>query len=114
MNDKIDDFFEREREAVPLLAPPPGRFDELQTVARKRRNRNTTAVSVAAAAVVAVVGTGGELRVGALGHDKQSTAMTAPPAGTTAAVQHSTAPATTVDAAVPSGFNAWSVSFVSG
>ncbi len=110
MNDKVDDFFERERETVPVLAVPPGRYDELRTVARRRRNRNTTAVSVAAAVVVAVVGTGGVLGSGVFSSGKVSTSTT-PAATITSAGPTTAAPA--VDPAVPSGFKALSVSFVS-
>lgn len=111
MNDSIDEFFEREREAVPLLAPPSGRFEELQHVARRRRNRNTTAVSVAAAVVVAVAGTGTVLAN--LGHGTSNNAVN--PASSTVAVSPSAAAPTTSPTAtmpVPQGFQAWSVSFV--
>ena len=111
MTDPIDDFFEREREAVPSLAAPPGLLGELQTVARRRRTRNTTMVSAAAAAVVAVIGTGAVLTSQNLGHH---TTLAGPAASTSSAAGNSTSPTgPAVDATVPVGFSGWSVSFVS-
>ncbi|BEP15539.1 hypothetical protein acdb102_38500 [Acidothermaceae bacterium B102] len=114
MTDPVDRFFEREREAVPTLSPPPGLFDELQGVARRKRQRNTTMVSAAAAVVLAVVGTGAVL--GAQNLNGSSTSAEKP-AGPTAkvSVSASTTSAVTstpVDASVPTDFTAWSVSFV--
>ncbi|MDX6257716.1 MAG: hypothetical protein QOJ11_4050 [Frankiales bacterium] len=111
MNDRIDDFFEREREAVPLLAPPPGRFEELQTVARRRRNRNTTVVSAAAAVVLAVAGTGAVLGAQSLGHSNNLSG----PAGLSSTATlggYSATASPSADLGVPKGFKAWSMSFI--
>jgi hypothetical protein len=112
MNDKIDDFFEREREAVPLLAPPPHRYEELQTIARRRRNRNTTMVSAAAAVVLAVGGTGVVLATAgggtAGGNAASRTLASAGPS--TAGTIHPQA----VGTPVPTGFVVSSMSFASG
>ena len=116
MTDPVDRFFEREREAVPVLSPPPGLFDELQTVARRKRNRNTTMVSAAAAVVLAVVGTGAVIGAQNLGGTSTNAET---PAGPTAKVPVSassspTAASPPVDPSVPADFKAWSVTFVGG
>ncbi|MDX6226617.1 MAG: hypothetical protein QOI76_7 [Frankiales bacterium] len=110
MNDRIDDFFEREREAVPLLAPPPGRFEELQTVARRRRNRNTTVVSAAAAVVLAVTGTGAVLGAQNLGHSNNLSGP-AGPSSTATLGGYSAPSAASTDTSVPANFKAWSITF---
>jgi hypothetical protein len=111
MNDSIDEFFEREREAVPLLAPPTGRFEELQTVARRRRNRNTTAVSAAAAVVLAVVGTGAVLGAQNLSHGSNNLAGPATSSTSAAAASSVSQSGQAIDPAVPADFKAWSVTF---
>jgi hypothetical protein len=113
MNDRLDDFFEREREAVPLLVPPAGRYDELQTIARRRRNRNTTVVSAAAAVVLAVAGTGVVLGAQNLGGHTNNLAGPATLSSTAAHANSASPSGPPVDAPVPAGFSAWSVSFVS-
>lgn len=114
MTDKIDEFFEREREAVPFLAPPAGRFEELQTVARRRRNRNTTAVSAAAAVVLAVVGTGVVLGAQSLaGHSNNNLAGPSTKSTTRLSASAAATPAQQ-QVPVPQGFLVSSMSFSSG
>ena len=115
MTDPVDRFFEREREAVPTLSPPPGLFDELQTVARRKRNRNTTMVSAAAAVVLAVVGTGAVLGAQSLGGTSTNAEKPGGPyrKGLGSASVHAHRDLDPrVDPTVPADFTAWSVSFV--
>jgi hypothetical protein len=120
MTDPIKDFFERERDGVPLLAPPVGRFDELARVARHRRGRSVAVASVAAAVVVAVAGTGVVLSASGGGPTTSRTASTVTPVvattttTTTIASAIASPTATPADLGpVPADFHGWSVTFVS-